>query len=87
MLLSFLAWYAVDVADSDVPPLNKDEVYVVWYNYTLGHSKALISTTRKDHKYYELTYNSRTNQLYVDSYLKVRHDELDDIMVEKTYKF
>ena len=73
-LITFINWFNNTIADSDVSPLGKDEAYVVWFNYTLGNSKALISTVRPDHKYYELTYNSNKDCVYVDTYLKVRHD-------------
>lgn len=73
-LITFVNWFNSTVADSDVSPLSKDEAYVVWFNYTLGNSKVLISTTRPDHKYYEMTYHSDKDCVYVDTYLKVRHD-------------
>ena len=46
------------------------EVYVVWYAYELGHSKALLSTTLLDGMYYEVTYNSNKNEIYFDAYKK-----------------
>lgn len=46
------------------------DVFVVWYAYELGHSKALLSTTLLDGMYYEITYNSNKNEIYVDAYKK-----------------
>lgn len=46
------------------------DVFVVWYAYELGHSKALLSTTILDGMYYEVTYNSNKNEIYFDAYKK-----------------
>ncbi len=69
----FVKYYNSEVADYDIPKITYDECFVVWYNYTVGNAKALISTTRPDHKYYELTYHVGKNELYIDAYLKVDH--------------
>lgn len=74
LLDEFVNYYNVEIADSDVPEISKSECFVVWYNYTLGNAKGLISTIRPDHKYYELTYDVHKSSLYIDAYLKVDHD-------------
>lgn len=51
----------------DIPEF---DVFVVWYAYELGHSKALLSTTLLDGMYYEITYNSNKNEIYFDAYKK-----------------
>lgn len=76
---AFVTFYNEYVADSDVPTITEDEVYVVWFCYIVGNAKALISTTRPDHMYYELTYHLDKNQLHVDAYMKVIHKSLDII--------
>lgn len=53
---------------SDIIP--EFEVYVVWYAYELGHSKALVSSSLLDGMYYEVTYNSNKNEVYLDTYKK-----------------
>ena len=73
----FVDWYNKNVADFDVSPMTLPETYVVWFSYILGDAKCLISTTREDHHYYELTYNSKTNELYVDRYVKVSNDSVN----------
>ena len=45
-------------------------VYVVWMCKTLKNSKALLSTTIPDGKYYEMTYNGEKDELYMDIYMK-----------------
>ncbi len=70
----FVEYYNTEIADYDIPKITKEECFVVWYNYTVGNAKSLISTTRPDHKYYELTYHLGKNELYIDAYLKVDHD-------------
>lgn len=47
-----------------------DEVYVVWFTYILGNWKALVSTTLPDGMYYEVTYNSAKEEIYLDAYKK-----------------
>lgn len=46
------------------------DVFVVWSCFILGHQKALLSTTISDGMYYELTYNSAKNEIYLDAYKK-----------------
>lgn len=74
---AFIIYFNEHIADYDVPKISKSEVYIVWFCYIVGNAKALISTTRHDHKYYEVTYHLEKKQLHVDSYLKVKHDSLD----------
>lgn len=75
----FVKYYNSEISDYDIPKIDKNECFVVWYNYTVGNAKALISTVRPDHKYYELTYrlgflNGLSKaELYIDAYLKVDH--------------
>lgn len=47
-----------------------DEVYVVWYGFVLGSWKALVSTTLPDGMYYEVTYNGKVGEYYLDAYKK-----------------
>jgi hypothetical protein len=47
-----------------------DEVYPVWFNFTLGNWKALLSTTLPDQMYYEVTYNGDKDEFYLDAYKK-----------------
>lgn len=70
----FVKHYNLEVADHDIPEISAEECFVVWYNYTVGNAKALISTIRPDHKYYELTFHLAKDSLYIDAYLKVDHD-------------
>lgn len=62
------------VRDLHYGNLSVDEIYVVWYAYTLGNWKALISTNVKDNLYYEVTHNAAKNETYVDRYVKVSND-------------
>lgn len=70
----FVKYYNCEVADYDIPEIDAKECFVVWYNYTVGNAKALVSTIRPDHKYYELTFSLAKDELYIDAYLKVDHD-------------
>ena len=73
-LEEFVKFYNDEIADSDVPKIELNECFIVWYNFTLGNAKALVSTYRLDRMYYEMTYNKEKNELYIDAYLKVKHD-------------
>lgn len=47
-----------------------DEVYVVWFCFTLQNWKALLSTTLPDGMYYEVTYDNNKQMYYLDAYRK-----------------
>lgn len=51
----------------------EDNVYVVWFTYTLGNWKALCSTTLPDGRYYEVTFNAAKQEAYVDTYIKLNN--------------
>ena len=64
------------------------EVYMVWFNYTLGNAKGMFSfdsekaypmsnTNSKLPDYVEVTYNSKTHELYFDWYTKERQEVVD----------
>ena len=77
MLKAFVDYYNQHIADFDVPKMDISEAYIVWFCYIVGNAKALISTTRPDHMYYELTYHLDKNQLHVDAYTKINHTSVD----------
>lgn len=58
--------------DSDRAPLPVQhyDIFVVWFCFTLGNWKCLISTDMPDNKYYEVTYNKNTDETYLDVYEK-----------------
>lgn len=49
------------------------DVYVVWMCKALKNSKALLSTTLPDLRYYECTYNGEKDEMYLDVYTKVEN--------------
>lgn len=53
-------------------------MFCVWYNYTLGNWKALISTTVPDGMYYEVTYNKEKREMYLDAYKKWENQTIPD---------
>jgi len=55
------------------PLLSVEDVYIVWSCKTLQNNKALVSTTRSDGMYYELTYNGDKDELYLDAYRKLEN--------------
>ena len=58
--------------------LSDDDVYIVWSCKTLQNNKALVSTTRSDGMYYELTYNGDKDELYLDAYRKLENRCIKD---------
>lgn len=63
---------------SDTYIIEDIDVYIVWYNYTLGNSKALISTSLLDGMYYEVTYNKNKDEIYLDAYKKFENKVYKD---------
>ena len=71
----FVDWFNGNVADHDVGRIVLGDAYVVWFCFVLGRAKCLVSTTRPDHRYYELTYVDFTSQTSgrVNVKMKVDH--------------
>lgn len=51
-------------------PVPQYDVYVVWFTFTLGNWKALVSTSLPDGMYYEVTHNAAKRETYIDAYKK-----------------
>lgn len=45
-------------------------LYVVWKCKILEHAKCLIASDLLDDRYFEVTYNGKRKEFYVDSYVK-----------------
>lgn len=63
---------------ADDKPLKMDEIYVVWFVKVLQNWKALVSTTRTDGQYFELTYNGDKEETYMDTYVKLDNTKISD---------
>lgn len=63
------------VADHAHLPVS--DVYVVWLVKVLQNNKALLSTTRSDGMYYEVTLNGTDQQVYLDAYVKEENIAFD----------
>lgn len=63
------------VTENDFPNFSVNDVYVVWFAYTLGNWKALCSTAVPDGRYYEVTYSKERKVGFVDTYLKTHNVE------------
>ena len=57
----------------DLSTFTINDVYIVTHAFILKNQKAMVSTTLKDGKYYEVTYNEATSEMYVDQYVKVQN--------------
>ena len=72
----------VNRAYGTIVPFSIDylDVYVVWACHILGNEKYLISTNVPDHRYYEVTVDTKDKKImYVDSYEKIHQEVMDDI--------
>lgn len=54
--------------------IDLDEIYVVWFTYTLGNWKAILSTSLPNGRIYEVTHRAG-EATYVDTYLKLKNTE------------
>ena len=59
--------------------VNLSNVYTVWFCYILGGWKALVSTTREDNRYYEVTFNEDKRETYLDIYIKSENHVLGKV--------
>lgn len=64
----------IELLDGTSIPLH--DIYVVWFSYTLGNWKALVSTSLPDGKYYEVTHSKERDVTFVDTYLKINNTKL-----------
>lgn len=64
--------------EGDSEPITSDDIYIVWFSKTLQNWKALVSTTRPDGLYYEITYNGDKNESYLDVYAKITNTAISD---------
>lgn len=64
------------------PHVPVEEFYVVWFCYTVGNWKALVSTNVKDNRYFEVTHNGAKAETYVDMYVKQEHMAIHDDLLE-----
>jgi hypothetical protein len=51
-------------------------VLLVTFCYILGGWKASVITNHRDQRYYEVTFHVRANEIYVDTYEKVRNEKI-----------
>ena len=66
------------VAKRLFPAVDVSEVYVVWFTYTLGNWKALVSSMVPDDLYYEVTYDRDNQRTYIDAYRKINQLVIKD---------
>lgn len=72
VVLDYVRDYLQDNAHSDAI---SDDIYIVWFSYTLGNWKALVSTKFDDDLYYEVTFDKAKGSTYLDVYKKVDNHE------------
>lgn len=53
--------------------IEKEEIYIVWIVKALQNNKALISTSKKDTRYFEITFNGDKKETYIDCYTKEKN--------------
>ena len=60
--------------------------YIVWYCKTLQNAKALIISDVRDEKYYEVTYNGNSKEMYIDEYVKSLNKSIDCTDIENMFE-
>ena len=53
--------------------IEKEEIYIVWIVKALQNNKALVSTSKKDTRYFEITHNGDKKETYIDCYTKEKN--------------
>lgn len=68
----------------EIVPIDISEIYVVWFAYTLGNWKAILSTSRPDGRIWEVTHKKENDGsdgpavTFVDSYIKTHNIVVED---------
>ena len=62
---------------SDNVKFGLSDVYVVSYAFVLWEHKALLSTNLPDGKYYEVTFNKDTHEMYIDCYVRLNQKKIE----------
>lgn len=65
--------------------MSEHQIFIVWFSKTLKNGKALISTTVDDDKYFEVTYNGCTKEMYIDEYKKQNNTVINCNEVENIW--
>lgn len=67
--------------------MTEHQIFTVWFSKTLKNGKALISTTVDDDKYFEVTYNGCTKDMYIDEYKKQNNTVINCNEVENIWSY
>lgn len=60
----------------------EDDIYIVWLSKTIQNNKALLSTTKPDGMYFEITYDGDKKTVYFDAYKRVQHETHYNVVSE-----
>lgn len=63
------------------------QIQMVWFSHILGSKKAILIDSGKNNRIYEVTYNSKKDELYIDTYEKqvnVLTTDIDTKVKEQT---
>ena len=75
---ALLIEHDVDYPEVGTTPLTTKDIYVVWFSKTLQNWKTLLSTSRANGLYYEITYNGDQQEAYLDVYMKISNTVYPD---------
>lgn len=62
----------------NVPELKLEALYIVWFSQNQKNWKAVVKTYLPDDIYYEVTYNSESEETYLDVYTKMYNFVISD---------
>jgi hypothetical protein len=61
-----------------IPPVDTDDIYIVWFCKVLQNFKVLLSTdVVSTGIYFEVTFNGNNGQMYLDHYKKVSNQAIE----------
>lgn len=58
---------------------NIQMIQVVWFAHLLGNKKAIMIDNGHNRRFYEVTFNATTNEIYVDVYDKLSNTVITEI--------
>lgn len=64
-------------AEGSKQPVTTNDVFIVWSVKVLQNSKALLSTSLPDGRYFESTLNGDRNEIYFDAYGKISNIKVE----------
>ena len=56
-----------------------EQIYMVWFSRILGHMKGMFIDRGNNNRYYEVTYHSKEDEMYIDMYEKKKNIVVENV--------